>query len=155
MLLMVEKGIRGRICQATHRYAKANNKYMNNYDKKIVSSYIEYSDANNLYGWTMSQKLPVNSFEWVKNLSKFNEDFIKDNDENSDKGYFLEVDLEYLKTLFNSNQDLLFLQEREKKVEKLICSIEDKEEYVTSYTSFKTSTKPRLKTKKGTQSYSI
>ena len=60
----------------------------------------------------MSQKLPVNSFEWVKNLSKFNEDFIKENDENSDKRYFLEVDLEYLKTLFNSNQDLPFLPER-------------------------------------------
>ena len=74
---MVEKGIMGGICQATHRYAKANNKYMNNYDKKIDWSYIEYLDANNLYGWAMSQKLPVNGFKWVKNLSKFNEDFVK------------------------------------------------------------------------------
>ena len=49
MLLMVEKGTRGGICQATHRYAKANNKYMKNYDKNIESSYIEYLDANNLY----------------------------------------------------------------------------------------------------------
>ena len=81
MLLMVEKRIRGGICQASHRYAKANNKYMNNFDKKIDSSYIEYFDANNLYGWTMSQKLPKNGFEWVKNLSKFNEDFIKEYDE--------------------------------------------------------------------------
>ena len=77
MLLMVEKGIRGGICQATHRYAKANNKYMKNYDKSIKSSYLAFLDANNLYGWAMSQKLPVNVFEWVKNLSKFNEDFIK------------------------------------------------------------------------------
>ena len=77
MLLMIEKGIRGGICQATHRYAKANNKYMKNYDKNNESSYIEYLDANNLYGWAMSQKLPVNGFKWVKNLSKFNEDFIK------------------------------------------------------------------------------
>ena len=77
MFLMVEKGIRGGICQATHRYAKANNKYMNNYDKKIDWSYIEYLDTNNLYGWAMSQKLPLNVFKWVKNVSKFNEDFVK------------------------------------------------------------------------------
>ena len=77
MLLMIEKGIRGGICQATHRYAKANNKYMKNYDKNHESSYIEYLDANNLYGWEMSQKLSINRFKWVKKLSKFNEDFIK------------------------------------------------------------------------------
>ena len=66
MLLMIEKGTRGGICQATHRYAKANNKYMKNYDKNNESSYIEYLDANNLYGWAMSQKLPVKDFKWVK-----------------------------------------------------------------------------------------
>ena len=66
MLLMIEKVIRGGICQAAHRYAKANNKYMKNYDKNIESSYIEYLDANNLYGWAMSQKLPVKGFKWVK-----------------------------------------------------------------------------------------
>ena len=76
---MIEKCIRGGICQAVHRYAKANNKYMINYDKSIESSYIEYLDANNLYGWAMSQKLPVKGFKWVKQnkLSKFNKDFIK------------------------------------------------------------------------------
>ena len=66
---------------------------MNNYDKKIDSSYTENLDANSLYGWAFSQKLPVDGFEWVKNLSKFNEDFTKEYDENSDKGYFLEVDV--------------------------------------------------------------
>ena len=130
MILMVEKGIRGGICQAVHRYAKANNKYMKNYDKSIESSYIEHLDANNLYGWAMSQKLPVKGFKWVKQkkLSKFNEDFIKKYVENSNKGYFLEVDTHYPKELFNSHKDLPFLLERKKveKVEKLICSIEDK-----------------------------
>ena len=88
MILMIEKDIRGGICQATHRYAKANNKYMKNYDKNIESSYIEYLDGNNLYGWTMSKKLPVRGFKWVKQkkLSKFNEDFIKKYDEDCNKG---------------------------------------------------------------------
>ena len=66
MILMIEKRIRGGICQAIHRYARANNKYMKNYDKNNESSYIEYLDANNLYGWAMSQKLSVKKFEWVK-----------------------------------------------------------------------------------------
>ena len=65
MLLMVEKGTRGGICQAIHRYVRANNIYMKNYDKNNESLYIEYLDANKLYGWAMSQKLPVNGFKWV------------------------------------------------------------------------------------------
>ena len=64
MLLMFEKGIRGGMCQATYRYA--NNKYMNNYDKNKESSYLEYLDANNLYGWAMSEKLPVRNFKWIE-----------------------------------------------------------------------------------------
>ena len=64
MLLMVENRIRGGICQATHRYAKRNNKYMDDYNKNIESSYIEYVDANSLYGWAMSQELPINGFNW-------------------------------------------------------------------------------------------
>ena len=66
---MVEKGTRCRICHAIHRYATANNKYMKNYDKSIESSYLMYLDANNLYGWTMPQKLPVDGFERIKRLS--------------------------------------------------------------------------------------
>ena len=53
MILIIEKGIRSRICQATHRYAKANNRYMKNYDKKNESSYMEYLSANSLYVWAM------------------------------------------------------------------------------------------------------
>ena len=91
-----------------------------------------YLDANNFYEWAMSQKLPVNGFKWVKSLSKFNEIFIRNYYENSDKGYFLEVDIDYPKQLFNLHKDLPFLPEREKvnKIEKLICNIEDKEKYV-------------------------
>ena len=63
---MVEKGIRGGICHAIHRYAEANNKYMKNYDKNRKSSYLMYLDGNNLYGWEMSQKFPLNGFKWKK-----------------------------------------------------------------------------------------
>ena len=84
---MVEEGIRGAICHAIHRYVKANNKYMKNYNKDMESSYLEYLDANNLYGLTMSQKIPVNGFEWVEEQSQFNKDFIKSYDEDSNKGY--------------------------------------------------------------------
>ena len=66
MLLMVEKRIRRGMCHTIHRYAKANNKYMENYDKNKESSYIQYSDANNLYGWAASKKLPVDGFTWKK-----------------------------------------------------------------------------------------
>ena len=134
---MVERGARGGICQSIHRYSKANNKYMKNYDKDIISSYLMYLDANNLYGLAMSQKLRVNGFKWVKNLSEcnsieFNEIFTRNYDENSDKGYFLEVDVDYPKKLFDLHKDLPFLPERKKvnKVKKLICNIEDKEKYV-------------------------
>ena len=115
MLMMVEKGIRGGMCEVTHRYVKASNKYMRKkYDKNIELSYLIYFDANNLYGWTMSQKLPVNRFKWVKDLSRFNQSFIKNYDEISVKGYFLEVDVEYPKKLFNFHNDLPFLPERKK-----------------------------------------
>ena len=65
-LLIIEKGTRGGICHAIHRCAKANNKYMKHFDKNVESLYLMYLDANNLYGWTMSQKLPVSDFEWVE-----------------------------------------------------------------------------------------
>ena len=115
MLFMVGEGIRGGMYQAVYWYAKANNKYIKNYNKTIESSYLEYLDADNLYGWAMSQKFPVNSFKWVEDLLEFNESFIKDYDENSDKGYILEVDAEYPKELFNLHKDLPFFPKREKK----------------------------------------
>ena len=97
MLLMVEKGIRGGICHAVFRYAKANNKYMQNYDKNEESSFLEYLDASNLYGWAMPQPLTVDGFKFVKNVAKIDEEFIKNYDQNSDEGYILEVDVKYPK----------------------------------------------------------
>ena len=82
----------------------------------------------------MSQKLPVKDFKWVKkrNYQNFNKDFIKKYDEDSNKGYILEANIDYSKDLFNFHKDLPFLPERKKveKVERLIFSIEDKEKYV-------------------------
>ena len=134
ILLIVEKGTRGGICQAIHRYTKANNKYMKNFDKDIISSYLMYLDGNNVYGWVMSQKLPVNCFKSVEKsrLSRFNAIFIRNYSENSDKEYFLKVDVDFPKKLFNFHEDLPFLPERKKvnKVEKLICSIKDKEKFI-------------------------
>ena len=111
-LLMAEKGTRGRICQEMHRYVKTKNKYMKNYHKNTTSSYLMYLDANNLYGWAITRKLPVNGFEWVEELSKFDEYFIKNYDEDSNKGYFLQADIEYPKISFNLHSDLQFLPER-------------------------------------------
>ena len=125
---------------------------MKNYDKNIELSHIEYLDANNLYERAMSQKLPLNGFKWVKQkkLSKFNEDFVKNYDENSNKGYFLEVDIDYAKELFNLHKDLPFLPERKKveKVEKLIYSIENKEKHVIHIRSLKQALNYGLKLKK-------
>ena len=87
MLMMVEKGLRGRICRTIHRYSKANNKYMKNFNKNIELSYLMYLDANDLYGSAMFQKLAVNGFKWKRNVSKFNKEFIKSYDEDSNKGY--------------------------------------------------------------------
>ena len=87
---------------------------MNNYDKNNESSYIEFLYANNLYGWAMSKKLPVNGFKWVKKLARFNEIFIKNYNENSNTGYFVEVDIDYPKKLFDLHKDLPFLPENKK-----------------------------------------
>ena len=132
MLLMIEEGITGGICQSIDKYDKANNKYMKNYDKNIESSYLMYLDANNLYGWPMPQKLPINGFKWVTNLSILNKDFIKSYNKNGYIGYFLEVDVECPKKLFGSHNNLLFLPERKKleKVEKIVFGMEDKEKCV-------------------------
>ena len=90
MLIMIEKGTGGGKCHSIYRYAKANNKYMKDYDKNKESSYIQYWDVNNLYSWVISQKLPVKKIEWIKDTSQFNKDFINNYNEESDERYFPE-----------------------------------------------------------------
>ena len=100
ILLIISSSIRGGISGSIYRYTKANDKYLNDYDKNKESSYLQYWDVNNfLHGWAMSQKLPVNNFEWIKYTFQFAEDFIKDHNEKSGKGYFLEVDDQYTEKL--------------------------------------------------------
>ena len=127
------------MCHAIYRYAEANNKYMMNHDKNKESSYLEYSDANNLCGWTMCKKLPVSDFKWVNDLSIFTEDFIKNYDENSDKGYIFEVDIEYPTNIHMQHSDLPFLSERMKIIKccKLVCNVQDKENYVIHISALK------------------
>ena len=115
MLLMIEEGIRGGICHAVHRYAKANNRYMKDYDESKESSYIQYLDANNVYGAAISEKLPINGFKWVNDISGINEKFVKSYDKkNSDKGYILEIDVDYPSKLHKLHSDMPFLPERMK-----------------------------------------
>ena len=102
------------------------------YDEIKELSYIQYCDANNLYRWRMSQKLPVNNFKWIKNTSHFNEDFIKDYSEESNERYFLEVDVQYLQKWHELENELPFLPERIKieKFERLVANLHYKTEYV-------------------------
>ena len=150
MLLMVEEGIRGGICHSIHRCAKANNKYMKDYDKNIESSYIQYLDANNLYGWAMSQKSPVNNFKWIEDTSKINEKFIKNCYENSGKGYILEVDVKYPKELHDLHSDLPLLPKKMKidKCNKLVCDLHNEKKYVAHIKSLKQALNHGLKLKR-------
>ena len=151
---MVEKGIRGirgGTCDSIYRVAKANNKCMKDYGKKKESSYLQCWVVNNLYGWAMSQKLPVNNFKWIQDTSEFNEDFIKNYNEESDKGYFLKFDVQYLEKLHELRNYLPFLPERMKieKAEKLEANLHDKTEYVIHIRNLKQALNHKLVLKKG------
>ena len=95
LLLMIEEGIRGGICHAVNRYAHGNNHYMKDYDKTKESSYIQYLDANNLYGAAISKKLTVKGFKWLDDIERLDEEFIKEYNEINDKGYVTETDVDY------------------------------------------------------------
>ena len=105
---------------------------MKDYDKNNELTYLQYWNINNLYVWAMSQKLLVNNFEWIKESSKFNKDFITNYNEGSDKGQFPEVDIQYPELLYELHNDLPFLPERIKieKVEDLVANLHNITEYV-------------------------
>ena len=150
----IEKGMRGGISYIANRYGKANNKYMKEYDEKAPSKYIMYLDANNLYGWAMSQYLPTGGFRWMSEKQINNLDLAKYK-ENSKKGLILEVDLEYPKELHNLHNDYPLAAERVRVtkdmlseyckkiaakynistglVSKLVPTLKNKEKYVLHY----------------------
>ena len=135
-LLMIEKGIRGGISIISNRYGKANNKYMKDFYEKELSKYLMYLDANNLYGWAMSQKLPIHSFEWmtdkeIKNLFKVQVVQFWER-----TPCILEVDLTYPEELHDLHNDYPLCPERvecDKGVKKLIPNLRDKNNYVVHY----------------------
>ena len=100
--MFIEKGSRGGIFYIVKRYAKANNKYMNDCDPEKPSAFITYLDMNNLHDWAMSKYLPYGEFEWLENVDKFD---INSINEKSDTGYILEIDLEYPDELHNLHND--------------------------------------------------
>lgn len=106
-ILMIERGIRGGICQVGHRFAEANNKYLSNYNLLLPSTFITYQDCNNLYGYAMSKYLPYGGFKWV-DPKQIDLDLLN---ETSEKGYILDVTLNYPTSLHNLHNDLPFLAE--------------------------------------------
>ena len=129
---MVEKAIREEICHVIHRYGKASNKYMKDYNKNKESSYFEYWDVNNMQ--MQMQKLPINKFQWIKDTFEFNEDFIKNYNGEIDEGYFLNIlkNVQYPKKIHGFHNYLTFLPERIEieYVENLVTILHDKTEHV-------------------------
>ena len=137
MLMMFEQGIRGGISHISKRYAEANNKYMKDFDESKPSSFIQYLDANNLYGWAMTQKLPTHGFKWI-NVDKSSVlKLLEKKDTN--QGFIFEVDLDYPKSLWNSHNDYPLATEKVKidKVDKLISSFLPKKHYILHYKNLK------------------
>ena len=140
MLMMFEQGIRGGITHISKRYAEANNKYMKDYNPDNESTFIQYLDANNLYGWAMTQQLPTHGFKWMKDITveKVMEILEKANHSMSNlgrKGYIFEVDLEYPSNLWESHNDYPLAPEKMivNGVEKLICHFKPRKNYVVHY----------------------
>ena len=158
MALFIEKGLRGGISYIAHRYARANNKYLPDYNPELDESYLMYLDANNLYGWAMSERLPTGNFKRLNNLPDTPEEiefFLSKYTEDSDKGIILEVDLEYQKELHQLHNDYPCAPEKKiitdellsdyarkikeehsvssGKVPKLVTTLNDKEKYVSHY----------------------
>ena len=129
MLLMFERGIRGGITQVVRKYAAANNPYMGDkFNPNEDTTYLQYQDTNNLYGWAISQPLPTGGFKWVD----VNPNTISELATRTDKGYVLEVDVSYPKELHNPHNDLPFMCERMEinEVENLVPNLRDKKNYI-------------------------
>jgi len=166
--LFFELGKRGGVSMISHRYAKANNQYLDDYDNTKPNKYLIDLDANNLYGWAMCQYLPVSGFKWEDDLSKFTEEYIKNIPDDSKKGYFLSVDVTYPKELHDIHNDLPFLPEniaidkvspycenlmnnlslKPAKVKKLVPNLNDKKEYIIHYVALKQALRNGLKLEK-------
>ena len=121
MFQFIEKGLRGGISYIANRYGKANNKYMKDYKKDKPSKYIMYLDANNLYGWAMSQYLPTGGFKWLKQNKIDNLDLKKYDKENK-KGIILEVDLEYPEKLHDLHNDYPLAPEKVKVTDNMLSN---------------------------------
>ena len=150
MLLMFEKGIRGGISIISNRYGEANNKYMKKFNKKKLNKFLMYLDANNLYGWAESQKLPTHGFKWLSSgeMEKlFNNQIVQEWERIP---CILEVDLEYPKKLHDLHNDYPLCPERVKcgNVEKLIPNLRDKKNYVIHYKNLIQCLKLGMKLKK-------
>nr|DAC81331.1 TPA_asm: PolB [Megastigmus wasp adintovirus] len=142
ILLFIERGIRGGLSQCSHRYAKANNKYIKGFNENEEDVYLMYWDANNLYGWAMTQSLPYDCFEWVDKdyVENFN---VFDIDDDAPVGYILEVDLNYPTNIHKQHNDLPFCPEHaippgsSKKDKKLLATLMHKKNYVIHYRTLK------------------
>ena len=169
MYQFIEKGMRGGVSYIANRHGKANNKYMKTHNEKAPSKYIMYLDANNLYGWAMSQYLPTGNFKWLsqKQIEKTN---LGEYTENSKKGLILEVDLEYPQELHDLHNDYPLGPEKVKVakdmlsdyckkiadkfnissglVHKLIPTLNDKEKYILHYRNLQLYLSLGLKLKK-------
>ena len=154
MLMMFERGIRGGVSHISKRYAEANNPYMKSYDPEKSTKYIQYLDANNLYGWAMSQNLPTHGFKWMKNITKDKvmEILEKANHSMSNHGktgYIFEVDLEYPEKLWKTHNDYPLAPEKIEvnKVEKLISHFKPRKNYVIHYRALRQCLEMGLKLK--------
>jgi hypothetical protein len=130
-ILIIKSGI---ISQCSQRYSKANNKYMGDkFNKKEESTFLEYLDANNIYGWSMSKYLPSGDSKWVDNLDNFD---IMNISDKSLKGYILEVDLSYPKEIHDLHSDFPLAPENtfdNEQLPKLLTTLYDKKNYIIHY----------------------
>lgn len=156
-LLFVERGLRGGISQCSNRYSKANNQYMGtDFDVNKPVQYLMYFDVNNLYGWAMTQPLPISDYIWInienfKDIEKFHK-YVTSLSDTAPFGYLFEVDIEYPQNLHNLHNDYPFCCEHLKmgnsNETKLVCTLYDKQNYIIHYRMLKLAINHGLKVKK-------